>query len=372
MKPTNVLIYLILYCFPLLVNAQIVNPGLADTSQGEKIKNITIAGYIDAYYGFFSGRPADGFVPYFVSMNRHNELTINLAFIDLRYQTNRVRGRFTPGFGTYMNANYRSEPGVLKNILEATIGFKLFASKNIWMDAGILGSPYTNESAISKDHFMYTRSLAPEYVPYYLSGVKFTLPLNKKFTFYLYLLNGWQQIQDVNTGKSIGTQLEFRPDNKNLINWNLYVGNEESVGNPDFSTRLFSDIYWIYNPDGRWSFTSCIYGGIQDYSGQKALTEKVWWQMNFMTKFRYNQKSSVAARIEYFSDPNGIQIMPVTGQRSFSSFSTGPCLNYNPTENSMLRLEGRYFLSRNSVFTDANGKEAKSAWWFIAGTTLWF
>ncbi|NJN00112.1 MAG: outer membrane beta-barrel protein, partial [Phormidesmis sp. RL_2_1] len=53
---------------------------------------------------------------------------------------------------------------------------QLFKNKQIWLDAGVFGSPYTNESAISKDHLMYTRSFAPEYVPYYLAGVKLSVP----------------------------------------------------------------------------------------------------------------------------------------------------------------------------------------------------
>lgn len=114
-------------------------------------------------------------------MQRNNELNVNLAFIDLRYRTDNFRARLIPGFGSYVNANYTNENGTLKNIIESSVGFKLFKNKNIWADVGILGSPYTNESAISKDHLMYTRSFAPEYVPYYLSGVKFTVPLYQKF-----------------------------------------------------------------------------------------------------------------------------------------------------------------------------------------------
>ena len=48
--------------------------------------------------------------------------------------------------------------------------------------------------------------------PYYLSGIKLTFPLSKKITLYTYLINGWQQIKDNNEKKSVGTQLEFKPN----------------------------------------------------------------------------------------------------------------------------------------------------------------
>ncbi|MBK8373095.1 MAG: outer membrane beta-barrel protein [Saprospiraceae bacterium] len=163
-----------------------------------------------------------------------------------------------------MNANYQAEPNTLQNIVEASAGFRLFKKKEIWIDAGVIGSPYTNESAISKDHLMYTRSLAPEYVPYYLSGIKFSIPINKKINLYAYLINGWQQIQDVNKGKAIGTQVEYRPNNLNLINWNVYIGDERSQVSPQNRMRYFTDVYWIYNPEGKFSITSCAYVGNQN------------------------------------------------------------------------------------------------------------
>ena len=129
-------------------------------------------------------------------MNRHYEATINLAFLDVTYQSDRIRGRFVPGFGTYMNADYQKEKGSLKNLVEASVGYRILKEKDTWIDFGILGSPYTNESAISRDYLMYTRNLGPEYVSHYLSGAKITFPLSEKLTVYLYLLNGGQQIQD--------------------------------------------------------------------------------------------------------------------------------------------------------------------------------
>ncbi len=145
--------------------SQVVNTGVMDTSNFNYQGKVTVNGYIDSYYGYDFNKPASKERPYFVSMARHNEFNINLAYIDVKYSSARLRARFVPGFGTYINANYAAEPGVLKNIVEGNIGVKLFPDKNIWIDAGVFGSPYTNESAISKDHLMFSRSFAPEYVP---------------------------------------------------------------------------------------------------------------------------------------------------------------------------------------------------------------
>lgn len=78
------------------------------------------------------------------------------------------------------------------------------------------------------------------------------------------MINGWQQIKDNNDKKSVGTQLEFKPNAKHTINWNTYIGDERSTTAPQNRMRYFSDIFWLYNLDGKWSMTSCIYLGKQE------------------------------------------------------------------------------------------------------------
>lgn len=164
--------FLLSLLFPGLGYSQVINTATLDTTDFNFEGKVRVEGYLDVYWGYDFTKPADGNRPYFVSMSRHNEITVNLAYIDVKYSSSRLRARFVPGFGSYINANYATEPGTLKNIVEASAGVRMFKDKNIWIDGGVLGSPYTNESAISKDHLAYTRSFAPEYVPYYLSGVK--------------------------------------------------------------------------------------------------------------------------------------------------------------------------------------------------------
>ena len=353
--------------------AQVVNSGTGDTLGGNKLGNISIGGYIDAYYGFNFNQPENGNLPYLVSMARHNEANINLSFLDLRYSNERLRARIAPGFGTYMNANYAAEPGALRFLVEANAGVKLSKKKDIWLDFGIFGSPYTNESAVSRDHLMYTRSLAPEYVPYYLAGAKLSLPVNKKMNLYVYLLNGWQQIQDQNKGKSLGTQLEYRPDDKNLINWDIYIGDERSAAAPENRMRYFTDIYWIHNPDGKFSLTSCAYIGIQQRNNISFEKSPIWWQANVIGRYRFSKNISVSGRLEYFNDDNAAQISniinPLTGFRTMSS---GLCFNLNLFRNAMFRVEGRQFYSLDEAFKNRAGDPSSWSSWLIGNFTVWF
>ncbi len=354
------------------VEAQVSNTGIMDTVGGVKINKLSIGGYIDAYMGYTNAAISNK-VPYMVSSAQSNEFSINLAYIDVRYADRDFRARFAPGVGTYMNANYQSEPGTLQNIVEASAGFRLFKKKDIWVDAGVLGSPYTNESAISKDHLMYTRSYAPEYVPYYLSGIKFSIPVTQKVNFYTYIINGWQQIRDVNQGKAIGTQVEFRPDHLNLINWNVYIGDERSASAPQNRMRYFTDIYWIHNPDGKFSITSCAYVGNQKRLTGNSSSSHYWWQTNFICRYRLSPKWSISSRLEFFSDPDKVHIIPLNPViNGFSAYSTGICVNIKVREQALLRFEGRYFGSEKSVFMTDSGSPAPNMLWVISNMSVWF
>lgn len=370
----SLLLTFILFALVLKNYAQVSNTGMVEQMDSTENGKINISGYVDVYYGFDFNQPKTFDRDYAVSSSRHNEVNINLVYVDLKYKNDKVRARIIPGFGSYVNSNYVSESGSLKNLIEANVGLKLFKKKEIWIDAGVIGSPYTNESAISKDHFMYTRSFAPEYVPYYLSGAKLSVPVSKKIMAYFYLLNGWQQISDVNNPLSFGTQIEYRPTNKLLLNWNTYLGNESSALNPNYGNRYFTDLYAIYNPDGKFSFTSCVYLGYQQcidsITGTKYFNN--WWQANFIAKVRCNKNAFVAGRVEYFNDKNEVMIKPITGINGFSTFSSALCFTKKISQNALFRFEARNYVSESNVFINAENKPSNTNNLLITNITIWF
>lgn len=329
------------------VSAQIVNTATMDSSDYQITGKVTVEGYIDTYFAYNLNEPKGGDQPYLVSMSRHNEVNINLAFVDVKYSSSRLRARVAPGFGTYVNANYINEKGSLKNLIEANCGIKLFNHRNIWLDVGILGSPYTNESAISKDHLTYTRSLAAENVPYYLSGAKLSLPVSNKLNAYFYVINGWQQITDQNSNKSFGSQIEFRPSNSLLLNWNTYLGNENAAIDSVKGLRYFTDVYLIYSKE-RLSISSCLYYGVQEYLESMLR----WWQANVILRYGFTPEISGSFRFEYFSDKQGALVLPITPAKDgFETMGMSLGLNFRLDDNILFRTEARQFVSNKDIFT---------------------
>lgn len=332
---------------------------------------LTIEGNIDAYYGYDFNKLQTKDRPYFVSYSRNNEINLNFAYVSFKYTSDRLRATLAPGFGTYMNANYAAESGSLKYIVEGYAGFRPFAKKNIWLDIGILPSPYTYESAFSFNQLVYTRTLGAENTPYYQSGARLSLPLNKKLSANLYLLNGWQQISDVNNSLSFGSNLELAANEYLTLDWDTYIGNESSATHPDYRTRYFSDLYATWNPSEKFSLAACVYGGLQKRINNNKTTDSYWWHANTSLKYSFSKQHSLSARVEYFDDNDGVIVQPVTDVVGFSSFSESLCYNWRVTDKVLFRVEARYFQSDKNVYVKET-TPVKNDLWMIAGITTRF
>ena len=75
--------------------------------------------FLEIYNSYDFNKPVNDNRPaFFYSHNRHNEFNLNLGFLKVSYNTDKVRANLALAAGTYIHANYAAEPGVLKNIFK--------------------------------------------------------------------------------------------------------------------------------------------------------------------------------------------------------------------------------------------------------------
>ena len=310
-----------------------------------------IRGAVDAYISFNAATRRKQKDPYLVSSFRQNSPSVNLAWMEFKWSTKRVRATVTPAFGDYMSANYASEHVLARNILEANTGIRLRKQNNWWLDAGVFSSPYTNETPISQDHSMYLRSLAPEMVPYYLTGLRLSWDLTKSVSAALWLLNGWQQIRDRNDQLALGTQLSWKFNQNLTLNQNMFFGNERNQLLPEMRNRFLNDMYLTWQPTPSVKATACFNLGHQQVSSGKGRT---WWQVNAIVEKFISGPASIAFRTEYFHDPEGTAVTMYDVGPRFKVFGFGSCLNLKFSKNLLVRLEGRYLGGSEAIFQAGN------------------
>lgn len=331
----------------LLISTQLI----AQDSTG----SLTISSYVEAYYQYDFNKPSDNNRPGFVySHNRHNEFNLNLGFVKANYTAERVRANLGLAAGTYMNANYAAEPGVLKNVSEANAGVKLSKKKNLWLDAGIFASHIGFESAVSKDCGSLTRSMLADNSPYYEAGAKLTYTTDDgKWLVSGMALNGWQRIKrvDGNSLMSWGTQVQFKPSEKVLLNYSTFIGTDK----PDSArlSRFFHNLYGIFTLSNKVGLTLGVDIGTEEktVSGNGSNT---WYSPVGIIKYSISDTWSIAARAEYYSDANGVIITTGT-PNGFKTTGFSLNIDHAPAKNVLVRLEARSLNSKDKIFTKGTG-----------------
>ncbi len=341
-------------------------------AQTDSIKSaLKFSGYLETYYCYDFGNPENHTRPDFAySFTGHNEVSLNLGMLKAAYEKNNVRANLALMTGSYANANLTAEPGVLKNIFEANAGVKISKTKNLWIDAGIFTSHIGFESAIGKDSWNLTRSILADNSPYYESGVKisYTSDDEKWFLSGLFL-NGWQRIQrvDGNNTPSFGHQLTFKPNNKVTLNSSSFIGSDT----PDKVRlmRYFHNFYGQFQLYKEFALTVGFDIGAQQKT-KGSSDYNIWYSPVLITRYSPTEKISIAARGEYYSDPN--QVIIATGTNNgFKTFGYSLNLDYNISDNVIWRMEGRGFSSQDNIFT-LNNKPSNQNQFVITSLAISF
>ncbi|MBS1651058.1 MAG: porin [Bacteroidetes bacterium] len=321
-------------------------------SQIDSVKKspLTFNGYLDLYYAYDLGNPSTHNRPEFIcSYNRHNEVNINLAYAKASYNTAKMRTSIALMAGTYANINLAQEPGVLKNIFEANIGFKLSKKNNLWIDAGVFQSHIGSESAVGIDNWNLSRSILADNTPYYESGAKISYTTkNEKWFLSALLLNGWQKISRIegNNTPAFGHQISFKPSSGVLINSSSFIGNvfPDSV----IKMRYFHDFYLQWQANERFAIQAVFDVGIQQKS-KLSSNYNVWHSSAIISKYAFTKKIILAVRGEYYFDPNEVIIVS-NSPNGFQTYSYSLNIDYKITDNVLWRIEGRSFTSKDKIF----------------------
>lgn len=346
---------------------------LTANAQTDSTKSpLKFSGYLETYYSYDFGNPSNHNRPGFVySHNRHNEVSLNLGFIKAAYEKDNVRANLALMTGSYANANLAAEPGVLKNIYEANIGFKVSKTKTVWVDAGIFASHIGFESAIGKDCWNLTRSILADNSPYYESGAKISYSSDNGQLFLSGLfLNGWQRIQrvDGNNTPAFGHQLTYKPSSKVTLNSSSFIGSDT----PDSTKRMryFHNFYGIFQLNEMLGLTLGFDIGTQQKA--KGSSEyDTWYTPVAILKYSPNNKVNVAIRGEYYSDKNQVIVSSGT-PNGFQTLGYSLNLDYNIADNLMWRIEGRGFNNKDQSFVNSENKPSSQNYFMTTSLALSF
>jgi len=347
--------------------AQAAAPASTGPSMASILGPLSITGFVDGYYGYnfehphvsapsvLPGNPATGLSGLRAFDSPYSQLSLNAVELIMDKppdaSNSRIGYHVALGFGNAMNVVGSTEPGGLgyaQYLKEAYGSYLAPVGKGLQIDFGKFVTQHGAEVIESKDNWNYSRSLLFTYaIPFYHFGLRAKYVFSDKYNFTAYLVNGWNDIVDNNTGKTAGFQFGWNPNKKWAFVQNYMVGPEEANNNKNI--RQLWDTELTYTPTSKLS----LMGNFDYGRGDRIPTwaNPVWWSgVAAYVKYQFNQNYALATRYEYYDDPSGFTtgITALTPQHIHEITETFERKIHN---NLITRLEYRRDMaSQNTLF----------------------
>lgn len=281
----------------------------------------TLSGFVDVYYGYNANQPASRTTALRNFDINSGQFALNMIELVADKSpdpaASHVGYHVALGFGQAMNiinsgsgenGQFLNESNFDQYLKEGYLEY--LAGKKLQINFGKFVTPAGAEVIESKDNWNYSRGdLFALAIPYFHFGVSAKYTFNPKFALTGYLVNGWNNSIDNNSGKTTGFSAAWTPNAKFSLTQNYLVGPEQTNDNSDF--RNLFDTVVSYNATPKLSFLGNFDYGHDDAPGTIAATPlvvaPVWWSgIAGYVKYAPNANWYWAVRGEYYNDHNGV------------------------------------------------------------------
>ena len=297
---------------------------------------VNFSGVIDAYYSYSPNDPGSGLNLTRAFDLQANSPTLSMAKLTIEKEAGPIGFRVDITAGRLGRIFNSTEPdlagGALRLLPQAYVSFKPKSWHGVQVDVGKFYTSAGAEVTETQLNWNYSRSLLYAFGPYYHMGARVTAPVNKMWTTGFQLINGWNNVDDLNSGKSYGFTNSFNLTKKISLA-NVYYAGPEKL-NTNKGWRHYNDtvVNYLVNEKVAALF-NYDYGFDRGADGAKGSQFQ-----GFAGAVRYQLAKhwAVSPRLEWFSDRNGL--MTGTAQSLHEVTVTG---EYKPLDWMLTRLEFR-------------------------------
>jgi hypothetical protein len=270
----------------------------------------SVTAFVDGYYGYNFNHPHNRTTSYRAFDGPANQFSLNYAKIQVDKAPDaagsRLGYRVSFGYGNAPNAFNVFEPGGLGfgQYLQEAYGSYLapVGTNGLQIDFGKFVTGHGAEVIETKDNWNYSRGILFNYaIPFYHFGLRSKYAWNSKVALTGYVVNGWNNVVDNNTGKTYGIQLNLNP-NKHLAIAQGYMAGPETAG-INQGWRQLSDTVVTINATDKLSFLLNYDYGRDNVVGLAA--PATWQGVAGYLRYAFDPKHAFAVRYEWFDDTAG-------------------------------------------------------------------
>ncbi|MCS7027104.1 MAG: porin [Bryobacteraceae bacterium] len=328
---------------------------------------IDFSGLIDGYYSFNANHPASRTNNLRNFDVRANQFSLNMAKLEMQHAPDPVGFRLDLGLGRAFDLFHATEPmkdgaAIMRHIPQAYLTIAPKSWNGFTFD---FGKFYTSAGAeLTETHLAwnYSRALLYANGPYYHFGARMSKPLTSWFTAGVQIINGWNNVEDNNSGKTLGFTTAMT--SKKVSWFNTYYVGPEKTGTND-GARHFWDTVLNLNPTDQASFyVNFDYGVDKVKSGQ----DNDWYGVSFAHRYAFTDWFALAPRFEVYDDRKGF-ITGVAQQLKEFTFTS----EFKMKEGFLMRAEFRRDWSNQPYFDRGNEPgSAKSQTTLLVGFIAYF
>ena len=266
---------------------------------------IDFSGLVDGYYDFNFNHPASQTNGLYNFDTAANQFSLNMVKLSMSHTADPIGFQVDFGFGhAFDMINGIDDNGLrTKNIEQAYVSWKPKGKDSgFQVDFGKFVTSAGAEVIESNANWNYSRSLLFSLaIPYYHMGLRLT-ETKGHFTGGFQLVNGWNNVEDNNSGKTLGFVGNITTKK---ISWNnnYYTGPENTGTNTGW--RNLYDTTLLFTPADKFNaYLNFDYGQNKSGSGSSEATAK-WYGVALAAKLQMNDHNAFTPRVEWFKDKDG-------------------------------------------------------------------
>lgn len=256
----------------------------------------------DVYFTKNTNDPSTGYNDLYNFNFRSNLAHLNFAKFAMEKTTGMFGFRVDVGAGQTVNWMSSTDPGPdgMKYLEQAFVEFRPNHMHGIQFDFGKFVTSAGAEVIETNANWNYSRSLLFAWaIPYYHMGLRTTIPVTKSFTAGVHLVNGWNNVWDNNSGKTVGLMANYAWKKVTWAN-NFHTGPEKTGTNKGF--RNLYDTTVLVNPTDKLSmYFNFDYGADRNLGGGSSK----WTGFAWAGRYQLTKRLAFAPRAEIFSDRDG-------------------------------------------------------------------
>lgn len=235
------------------------------------------------------------------------------------------------------------------DLTEAYLSYIMPLGKGLRFDFGKFVTYHGAEVIEAKDNPNYSRSFLFNYaIPFTHTGLKISYPFSDILSSSLYIVNGWDNTDDNNKGKTLGLSIGYTTIEELALTFNFIYGPEQDNNTSNY--RFLFDWIGTIKPAKNLTFILNTDYGTEEKAAPDG-TDAKWYGIAAIAKYDFNNLYILSVRTEYFKDDDGSR----TG-RSQALMEITLTLEFRIANSLIIRPEYRHDRSDREVFDNGRKK----------------